>query len=137
MSTPKKGDVKVGGVQAVADMFNAMDPESRARMLANLAERDPGLVEEIQRRIFVFEDLAKLEDLTLQSLLKEAKPKRLALALKKAPEEVKAALLRNLSARAAKFLLEEIEHLGPQRLSDVHAAQAEMAELAKRLLPKK
>jgi flagellar motor switch protein FliG len=128
---------KKAGVQAVVDMFAVMDPAERERLLKDLAERDPGLVEQIERGIFSFERLVQLGDSLVRELLKAVEPKRLALALKKAPEDVEALIFRNLSERAGAILKEEIQALGPQRLTDVKHAQAEIAKVAHKLLQRK
>ena len=133
--TPK--DPKsLSGVQAVVDMFAVMDPQERERLLRDLAERDPALVEEIHRRIFTFEDLGRIEDHALRDLIQKVPRAQLALALRHASEEIRSLIFRNLSERAGKILAEEIRNLGPQRLSDVQAAQAKIAELALKLSKK-
>lgn len=114
-------------------MLNALPPEHQEKLLAAVAERDPTLAAEIRKLMFTFEDFAQLEDSLLQEILREVPTRKLALALRSSSEGLRATLFRNLSARAGEMLQEEIEALGPQRRTDVEAAQAELIEIAKRL----
>src|SRR5204862_5397614 len=92
-------------------------------ILETLEQDDPELVDQIRRLMFVFDDLLKLDDKSIQSLLKEVDNSQWALALKGASEELKAKVLGNLSQRAAALLQEEMEYLGPVRVSDVETTQ--------------
>ena len=94
---------------------------------------DPELAEEIRKLMFVFEDLVFVDDKGIQSLLKEVDQSKLVIALKTAPEEIKAKLFKNMSGRAAQLLQEDLESLGPTKLSDVEKAQNEIVQKAKDL----
>ena len=83
--------------------------------------------------MFVFEDLIYVDDKGIQQLLKDVDQQKLVIALKTAPEEVKAKLFKNMSNRAASLLNEDLEALGPTRLSDVEKAQAEVVQKCKEL----
>ena len=133
MDQPHSKPPAKGGVQATAEMLNALPPEHQEKLLAAVAEKDPGLAAEIRKLMFTFEDFANLEDALLQKILREVPTRKLALALRSSSEVLRATLFRNLSARAGEMLREEIEALGPQRRTDVEAAQAELIEIAKRL----
>jgi len=130
-----KNDVKAphGGIQGVADMLNYMDKETREKVLANVAARDRSVAEKIQDKMFVFESIVELESRDIQVLLREVPTRKLAIALRNASDELKAHLFKNLSARATQTLQDEVTLIGPQRLSDVTAAQVQIVSLAKKL----
>lgn len=124
---------KAGGVQAVAGILNVIDRASERALLENLAQEDPDLVDEIRRLMFVFEDIAKLSDRDIQVLLKNVESSQWAMALKGASEELKEKILRNMSKRAADLLREEMEYLGPVRLSSVEQVQQQIVDIVRRL----
>ena len=131
---PEKAPRKiVGGVKAAAEMISSLDAPARQKLLARVAAQDPKLAEQIEKEMFVFEDLLKLSDPEIQQLLKEIARPRLVLALRTASEELKTVLYRNMSETAATLLKEEVEAQGKQRLALVLAAQAEMIEVAKKV----
>ncbi len=123
----------LGGVQPVAEMLNIMDKNTEQSIMSRLEEKDPLLAEEIRKLMFVFEDIAKIDDRGIQVLLKEVPNDRLLLALKTASDEVKAKIFKNLSTRAADMLKEDLSNMGPARLSDVEGAQQEIVNVARRL----
>lgn len=123
----------LGGVQPVAEMLNVMDKNSEQSIMAKLEEKDPLLAEEIRKLMFVFEDIGKIDDRGIQTLLKEVPNDKLLLALKTANDEVKNKIFKNLSTRAAEMLQEDLSNMGPTRLSDVENAQQEIVNLARRL----
>ncbi len=112
-----------GGVQNVAEMLNVTERATERTLLENLAQDDPDLVEEIRRLMFVFEDIAKLADKDIQTVLKNVETSQWAMALKGASVELKEKILGNMSQRASNILLEEMDFLGPVRLSDVESMQ--------------
>jgi len=103
------------------------------REIEKLGYDSPELAEEIRRRMFVFEDLIKLDDRSVQLVLREIDPKDLALALKGATEEVKDKILKNISKRAAQLLQDELEYMGPVRVKDVEEAQQKVINVVRRL----
>lgn len=123
----------LGGVEPVAEMLNTMDKTTETNIMARVEEKDPELAEEIKKLMFVFEDLVALDDRGMQSLLKEVPNDKLLVALKTSPEEIKQKIFKNMSTRASQLLQEDLQNLGPQRLSDVEAAQSEIVNIAKRL----
>jgi len=123
----------LGGVAPVADMLNIMDKSSEQNILARIEEKDPQLAEEIRKLMFVFEDLVFIDDKGIQTLLKEIDNSKLCLALKTSPDEVKAKIFNNMSKRGVESLQEDIEAMGPVRLSDVESAQQEIVNKAKEL----
>jgi flagellar motor switch protein FliG len=124
---------KAGGVSSVAQMLNVTDRMTNKSILENLEQESPELVEQIKRLMFVFDDLLKLDDKSIQALLKEVENAQWALALKGASEELKAKIMGNLSQRAGAMLQEEIQYLGPVRVSDVETAQQAIVDTVRRL----
>ncbi len=123
----------LGGVQPVAEMLNVMDKNTETAIMSRIEEKDPILAEEIRKLMFVFEDINKIDDKGIQTLLKEVPNDKLLLALKTANEEIRAKIFKNISQRAAKLLQEDLQNMGPARLSDVESAQVEIVNVARRL----
>lgn len=123
----------LGGVQPVAEMLNVMDKNTEQSIMSRLEEKDPLLAEEIRKLMFVFEDIAKIDDRGIQILLKEVPNDRLLLALKTANDDIRNKIFKNISARAAEMLREDLSNMGPARLSDVEGAQQEVVNVARRL----
>lgn len=123
----------LGGVPPIAEMLNVMDKTSEQNIMARVEEKDPQLAEEIRKLMFVFDDIIYIDDRGMQMLLKEVPNDKLVIALKTAPEEIKDKIFRNISKRAADLLRDDLESLGPVRLSDVEGAQQEIVNVAKRL----
>jgi len=124
---------RAGGVATVAEILNVADRATERALLENLAQEDPELVEQIRRLMFVFDDIAKLSDKDIQTLLKHVETQQWAMALKGASEELRQKILGNMSQRAAAMLLEEIEYLGPKRLSEVEAVQQQIVDIVRQL----
>jgi len=124
---------QLGGVEPIADMLNLMDKHTEKNIMSRVEEKDPELAEEIRKLMFVFEDLIFVDDRGIQSLLKEVDQQKLVIALKTAPEDIRAKLFKNMSNRAATLLNEDLEALGPTKLSDVEKAQAEIVQKCKEL----
>jgi flagellar motor switch protein FliG len=101
--------------------------------MARVEEKDPQLAEEIRKLMFVFEDIIYIDDRGMQTLLKEVPNDKLVMALKTAPEEIKEKIFKNISKRASDLLKEDLESMGPVKLSDVEKAQQEIINVAKRL----
>ncbi len=123
----------LGGVQPVAEMLNVMDKNTEKAIMSRIEERDPILAEEIRKLMFVFDDIVKIDDKGIQTLLKEVPNEKLLLALKTASEEIRNKIFKNMSQRGAQMLKEDLANLGPSRLSDVEAAQVEIVNIARRL----
>jgi flagellar motor switch protein FliG len=124
---------QLGGVEPIADMLNMMDKNSEKNVMARVEEKDPELAEEIRKLMFVFEDLTFVDDKGIQELLKIVDNQKLTIALKTAPEEIKTKLFKNMSNRASSLLKEDLEALGPTKLSDVEKAQQEIVQQVKDL----
>jgi len=124
---------KAGGVEAVAEMLNLTDRSTEKGILETLEEEDPDLVEQIRRLMFVFEDIMLVNDKGIQAVLKEVENETLALALKTASEELKEKIFKNMSERAVTLISEDMEYMGPVRVSDVEAAQQKIVDVVRRL----
>jgi flagellar motor switch protein FliG len=124
---------KLGGIQAAAEIMNQLDQGTEREVMACIEEERQELAEEIRQLMFVFEDLNKLDDRGIRLLLKEVSNDDLVLALKTASEGLKQKIFANLSERAAEMLREDIEIMGPARLSDVEQAQQMIIRTARRL----
>ena len=123
----------LGGVQPVAEMLNVMDKNTEKAIMSRIEEKDPILAEEIRKLMFVFEDIVKIDDKGIQTLLKEVPNEKLLLALKTANDEIRNKIFKNISQRAANLLKEDLGTMGPSRLSDVEGAQVEIVNIARRL----
>lgn len=124
---------RAGGVEAVAAMLNVSDRSVERVLLDGLATEQPELAEEIRRLMFVFEDIAKFNDKTVQTVLKSIEASQWALALKGASPELKDRILGNMSQRAADTLREEMEYLGAVKVSAVEQQQQEIVDLIRAL----
>jgi flagellar motor switch protein FliG len=124
---------KIGGVEPIAEMLNLIDKATEEQILDNLEERDPDLAEQIRQLMFVFDDLAKIDDRGIQEIIKNVKPEQWMTALKTASEAVSELVFRNMSERAAKMLKEDMEAMAAVKLSDVEAVQYEIVQVARKL----
>ena len=132
-SIGKESNQGLGGVQAVAEILNYSDRRTGENILQSLEESDSELAEKVRKLMFVFEDLASVNDAGIRELLKEVRNEELTLAMKTCSEELKSKIFKNLSQRAAQMLEEDLSVLGLVRLSDVEAAQQNILTIARRL----
>ncbi|MBU2599782.1 flagellar motor switch protein FliG [bacterium] len=123
----------VGGVAAVVEMLNNADRATEKAILESLTEDDPELVEEIKKRLFVFEDITMLDDRSIQRVLREVDIPALALALKGVDETIKDKIFNNMPKRAAAMLKDELEFMGPVRAKDVEEAQQKVVNIIRQL----
>ncbi len=124
---------RAGGVENIAEILNLVDRTTEKGILENLEEEDPDMVEQIRRLMFVFEDIILVNDKGIQSVLKEVESDELALALKTASPELQEKIFKNMSERAATLIKEDMEFMGPVRLSDVEGAQQRIVDIVRRL----
>jgi flagellar motor switch protein FliG len=124
---------KAGGVPTVAEILNLADRSTEKAVVEGLEADDPDLVEQIRRLMFVFEDIKMVDDKGIQLVLKEVDNDELALALKTASEELKGKIFKNMSERAATLIKEDMQFMGPVRVSDVEAAQQRVVDIVRRL----
>jgi flagellar motor switch protein FliG len=122
-----------GGVGSLAEILNNSDRGTERNILEYLAEADAELAEEVRSLLFVFEDLLRLDDRTIQLILKEVDSKDLAVALRGSSEQVKDRILANMSQRAAEMLREEMEFMQPQRRRVIEEAQSKVVAVVRRL----
>jgi len=134
LGTVSQAEVKIrGGVQDLAEVLNNTDRSTEKAILDRLARIDPDLAEEVRALMFVFEDIATLEDKYIQKVIQEVDGKELAMAMKGVSGEVQESITRNMSQRAAESLAEELELLGAVRRSDVETAQSRVVAIVRRL----
>lgn len=124
---------RAGGIENIAEILNLVDRTTEKGILENLEEEDPDMVEQIRRLMFVFEDIILVNDKGIQAVLKEVEQDELALALKTASEELQQKIFKNMSERAAAMIRENMEYMGPVRVSDVEAAQQRIVDIVRRL----
>ena len=125
---------KIGGVETVAEMLNLTDRTTEKSVMEGLEAEDPDLVEQIRRLMFVFEDILLVDDRGIQSVLKEIDNDELAIALKTASEDLKEKIFKNMSERAAQLIEEDMQYMGPVRVSDVEASQQRIVDVVRRLV---
>jgi flagellar motor switch protein FliG len=119
--------------EAIAEIFNAFDPQAEQRFLAALDDRNPEAAQKVRENMFKFEDLGRLDPAGVQTLLRAVDKGRLALALKGASDPLRDLFLSNMSERAGRLLRDDMEQLGPVRVKDVAEAQGAIVDLAKDL----
>jgi len=124
----------LGGVKAAAEIINMMGSATEASALDYIRELDSELAQKVMDNMFTFDDLDKVDDKGIQSLLKEVQSESLVLALKGANPDLREKIFRNMSTRAAETLREDLDSRGPVRLSEVEAEQKEMLKIVRRLV---
>jgi flagellar motor switch protein FliG len=124
---------KVGGVSSVAEILNAIDRATEEEIMADIEEESAQLAEEIKQLMFVFEDIIKIDDRGIREVLKEISNEDLTMSLKTAPEELREKFFKNLSERAGNMIREDLEIMGPVKLSEVEAAQQNIVKQVRRL----
>lgn len=124
---------KMGGLKAAADILNYMDTNIEGQLMDSIREHDEEMAQQIQDLMFVFENLIDVDDRGIQTLLREIQQDVLMKALKGTDENLKEKILKNMSKRAAELLQDDLEAMGPVRVSDVEAAQKEILSIARRL----
>ena len=119
--------------ELMAEIFNNFDRSTEGKFMAGLEDRNRDAAERIRAKMFTFEDLTKLDPSSVQTLLRNVEKGALALALKGGSENLRDLFFSNMSERAGKILREDMEAMGPVRLSEVDDAQAQMTAKAKEL----
>ncbi|HZW04678.1 MAG TPA: FliG C-terminal domain-containing protein, partial [Anaerolineaceae bacterium] len=122
-----------GGVSFLVKMLNQVDRGAQKTIFEALEVSNPKLVEEIRASMFTFDDIANLDDRTIQRVLRDVNKSDLALALKAAPDRLKEKIFNNLSERARANLIDEIEVLGPQLAKNVYTAQRKIIDAVRTL----
>ncbi len=132
-NTKKLKSANVGGLKAAANILNAMDSSREAELMTAIRSQDNALGGRIEDLMFVFEDLADLDDRGMQTLLREVPSGILITALKGAEPAIREKIFSNMSKRAADMMRDDLEVKGPVRLSEVDAAQKEVLAAARKL----
>lgn len=123
----------LGGVKTAAEIINLMGTAIETGVIESIREHDPDLAQKIMDKMFTFEDLLKLDDKSIQMVLKEVASETLVISLKGASQELREKVLSNMSSRAADSMREDLESRGPVRLSEVEAQQKEILKVVRRL----
>lgn len=124
---------KVGGNQSVAEILNHVDRATEEEVLAEIEETSIQMAEDIRNLMFVFEDCQYIDDKGMREILKEVNNDDLTLALRGASDDLKDLFFRNMSERASDMIKEELEYMGPAKLSDVEAAQQSIVRMVRNL----
>ncbi|MEN9383799.1 MAG: hypothetical protein RI959_2107 [Pseudomonadota bacterium] len=123
----------LGGVKTAAEIINLLGTSLETSVVDSIREQDSDLAQKIMDKMFTFEDLLKLDNKAIQTVLKEVSSDSLVIALKGASTELKEKILSNMSSRAAEGLREDLETRGPVRLSEVETQQKDVLKVVRRL----
>ena len=124
---------KMGGLKAAADIMNYLDTNVEGQLMDSIREHDEEMSQQIQDLMFVFENLIDVDDRGIQAILREVQQDALMKAIKGTDEGLKDKILKNMSKRAAEMLSDDLDAMGPVRISEVEAAQKEILSVARRL----
>jgi len=124
---------KMGGLKAAADIMNYLDTNVEGMLMDSIRDSDEEMSQQIQDLMFVFENLVDVDDRGMQAILREVQQDALMKAIKGADDTLKEKILSNMSKRAAEMLVDDLEAMGPVRISEVEAAQKEILSIARRL----
>ena len=124
---------KMGGLKAAADIMNYLDTNVEGMLMDSIREHDEEMSQQIQDLMFVFENLADVDDRGIQAILREVQQDALMKAIKGTDDALKEKIMANMSKRAAEMLADDLEAMGPVRISEVEAAQKEILSVARRL----
>lgn len=134
LSTTIRQDYSVvGGIESIVTILNGVDRTTEKGILENLGIKDKDLVEEIKKRMFVFEDIISLDHRAIQRVIQEVENQDLMLSLKAASPEVKKVIFENMSTRMIEMFEEEMQYLGPVRVKDVEEAQGRIVSVIRGL----
>jgi flagellar motor switch protein FliG len=123
----------IGGIEVLVNLLKKSSRMTEKSIVEALEENEPELAEQVKKKMFVFENIALLDDRSIQRILREIEVRDLALALKATPENVRECILRNMSQRASAMLQEDMEASGPVRLRQVEEAQQRVVQVIRRL----
>ena len=123
----------MGGVKRTADIMNFLESSTESQLIEAIREMDEDLSSRIEDLMFVFDNLAEVDDRGIQALLREVSSEVLIVALKGADDAIKDKIFRNMSKRASELLQDDLEAKGPVRISEVEAAQKEILTIARRM----
>jgi flagellar motor switch protein FliG len=123
----------LGGVKSAANILNFMDSTAEANVVELISRADESLGTRIQDLMFVFDDIAEIDDRGIQEVLRAVPSDKLLLAIKGADEPLKQKIFKNMSQRAAEMLKDDLDAKGPVRLSEVEAAQKEILAIVRKM----
>lgn len=123
----------VGGLDKVVEILTRLEKKVEQKILTGIEQLDPEIAEKIRNSMFTFDDLHLIDNIGMQKILREVKNETLTLALKTATENIKDKIFQNISEGAAAIIIEDLEALGPVKLSDVEQAQRSIIKIALRL----
>ena len=129
----RESNENLGGIQTAAEILNNLEQKTENAILEAIEGEREELAEEIRQSMFVFEDLAQLDDRSIRAMLKEISNDELTLALRTASDELSEKIFGNVSQRAAQMMKEDMEVMGPVKLRDVEQAQLNIIKTARRL----
>lgn len=124
---------ELGGAKPVAEILNFVDKATEENILSGLGELDPEIANSVRGLMFLFEDLTKIDDKSIQTLVREVERDKWVIALRTASPQLKKKVFSNMSERAGALLREEIESMGPVRLRDVESMQREVLDAAREM----
>ncbi|ESJ13998.1 flagellar motor switch protein FliG [Cupriavidus sp. H18C1] len=124
---------RMGGIRTAAEIINLMNTTHEEAVIAGVRQHDSDLAQKIIDEMFLFENLLEVDDRGIQRVLKEIATESLIVALKGAPQELRDKFIRNMSTRAGEMLREDLEALGPVRVSQVEAEQKSILQVVRRL----
>jgi len=124
---------KIGGTKAAAEIMNYLDNNVEGLLMDQIRENDEDMATQIEDLMFVFDNLAEVDDRGIQTLLRDVPQEQLQKALKGADDMLRDKIMRNMSKRAAEMLQDDLDAMGPIRVADVEAAQKEILSIARRL----
>jgi len=124
---------KMGGLKAAADIMNYLDTNVEGILMDSMRENDEEMSQQIQDLMFIFENLVDVDDRGMQAILREVEQDALMKAIKGADEALREKFLGNMSKRAAEMLVDDLDAMGPVRISEVEVAQKEILAVARRL----
>jgi flagellar motor switch protein FliG len=121
------------GLETLVQILNNAPRSTEKSVLQALETRDEVMVNRVRQALFIFEDLQRLDNRSIQRILREVDTKELGLALRGASEELRERIFTNMSSRAAEILREDMEYMGPVKLRDVDAAQKRIVNIVRTL----
>jgi flagellar motor switch protein FliG len=131
--TENSSDQQVGGIKFMSEILNRMNRSSESAILTSLEDEDAELAAQLRGLMFTFEDVLKIDDKSLQELMREISTDDLSKAMKMIDESMREKIYRNMSKRGAEMLKEDIEMMPPIRLSEVEASQRTILDVTKKM----
>jgi len=132
-SSMSMGMAEIDGVSHISNILNEVDRGTEKFILEELSKKEPTLAEEIRKRMFIFEDIVTLDDIAIQTFLREADTKDLLVALKGASKEISDIFYANMSTRMADMMKEEAQYMRGVKMSEVEEAQQKLVAIVRRL----